>query len=546
MANKVDILNYATGGVLRTDDYPASKEWQLVGQRCGQNGQWTGSSSQKPHLNCHTKHFIPTGADAIQVIYNGFYIQAATPGEMPLTPSVFTAEDLTFSGGTGYVVGEVVTFPVTTSTGNEAVKVMITAVNSGVPTQAQIIAGGIYNTPLSGAQTQATTTGSGTGLSCTFTWKAYALGGHIGIELPFNNQAFTGTSPVQLIKNGMRADGKINWSALIPMGGVFKSDIIPCDIPIGGTIGIRANLGWMTTQAMRQYGRLPMIESYGITPSVEGSYTGDTWYDLAVSGTFPTGGDGYIFQPVAIMGIPKIKLPSIMAIGDSRTVGNASGVDAFVNPALADLMDEYGNMGPFEKALNQDRDCFYPWTNYSKGGQQLGRYLATTSPTTFGSQNLLDIVSMIRPTAVYLNLNVNDFGSANQSVAQVLAWETELVQKIKGCGVKYVFGATTEPETSSTDGWATEANQTVRGSGISANITTRNTMLLAGTWTAGYDFFVDMQLISETSRTSGKWVTNGTAGWSTGDGIHASPYIIGLQADSIAEAIKANIPADGS
>jgi len=96
--NKVDILNKKTGGLLREDDY--TPQLQLVGQRCGLSG-FGSAFGANTQLNNHSKHLIPCGATAIKLIYSGMRILNGVPGCKPITPSIFSASNVTFSGGVG-------------------------------------------------------------------------------------------------------------------------------------------------------------------------------------------------------------------------------------------------------------------------------------------------------------------------------------------------------------------------------------------------------------------------------------------------------------
>jgi hypothetical protein len=120
---------------------------------------------------------------------------------------------------------------------------------------------------------------------------------------------------------------------------------------------------------------------------------------------------------------------------------------------------------------------------------------------------------MRKPTAVYLNLSVNDF-SQGYTAAQLILWESTLITQIKGMSVKYVFTDTTDPHTTSTDNRASQNNQTLSSGSAAAN--TRNAALAAGTL-APYDFFIDQRPNRESTIGSGLWKTNGTASLYTGD-----------------------------
>lgn len=137
-------------------------------------------------------------------------------------------------------------------------------------------------------------------------------------------------------------------------------------------------------------------------------------------------------------------------------------------------------------------------------------------PSQKGLQRLL---TTLRPTAVYLNLSINDFVTNSTASATVRSWEQQLVAWIRSLGVLQVFTDTCEPNTTSTDSWATTANQTITTGGNLA--TQRNASLrsLGAQAYAGFDFFIDWAGIAEAvigGVPSGLWVPNGTT-----DGIHA-------------------------
>ena len=424
---------------------------QLIGQRCGQNGQQGTVGSGSPYLNTHSRHLLPGGADAIQIVYSGM---AQLPTETPIAPNVFTAVGVTLSGGTGYAVGEIMTYALTTSTGADAVKVMVTAVSSGVPTQWQVVSGGLYNTPLSSGAAQASTTGSGSGATATFTWQAYAVGGHVGIEPVWNSQIFAGQNAVQLVRNGLRPDGQVNWNVLVPMGDLYVSELMPIDVPVGCAIGLRADFLYNNFSL----GRTPNLAAYGgpTSANYEEANNISTWYDESYQHTISNSASKCIFQPAAILGIPKIPLPSIVAIGDSRLYGIASGTG--VVSSTYDPCDGDGNLGWFEKALSATQGtCFWPWANFGRGSDKLALAMPSNAGLT-GRMARLKLLALIKPTAVYLNLSVNDFTSGTGTAA-ALAYEQQFVQEIRGCGVKYVFTDTTDPVATSTDTFATPTSR---------------------------------------------------------------------------------------
>jgi len=498
------------------------------------NGNQGAIGATNPYLYMHQRILLPYGADAIQLVYPNFYMTLTGAGEKALPPSMFSAATVTYSGGTSYAVGDIDTFATTNTTAIAPVKVMITAVSAGVPTSVQIIDGGLYNTELAAGVSPASTSGSGTGATATFTWAAGGMGAHIGIEPVWNTQVFSGQNSVELASKGYLADGLDNWNLLVPVGDFLVTDIIAIDVPVGGAIALRVGCGYNTIQAQR----LPMTSTYSPTaPSAnyERAAIGSTYFEVANTGTLNTSATSYLVQPIAILGIPKIQGPSVMAFGDSRCCMTATGTNAL--SGNFDPLDVDGNISWFEKALSQTVGiAFWPWSNMSIGGDKLAGAFPANS-TLAGRQGRLKAIAMAQPTAVYVGLNVNDINAA-VSLATVQAQEQQLIGELKGLGVKYVFTDTTDPWTTSSDSWATAGNQTTTSG--SANITARNAALRAKTW-ATYDFFIDQSPNTESSVGSGKWASNGTANAVTGDGHHASPALITLKAAAAAAKMAASI-----
>jgi hypothetical protein len=505
----------------------------IVGQRCGGNGEQGAVGSSTPYLYMHTRHLCPGGADAIQLVYSGLYL---APQETALPPSVFSASGVTLSGGSGYAVGDINTYAISNTTGMAPVKVMVTMVSSGVPTQYQVIDAGIYNTPLSSGASQVSTTGSGSGATAVFTWKAFAAGLHISIEPVWNMQAFSGTNCVEIAHSGSLANGLWNWNALVPMGEHWVSDLIPVDVPVGGAIGIRAVAGYNTIQ----YGRIPNGSFYrgggASSANDEFAVSGSTFFEIANNDTLSSSTANNIMQPALILGIPKKPLPAIIAgFADSRAKQGASGLNAI--GGNCDPLDADGNCNWFEKTFASSGNTFWPWANFARGSDRAS-YAIGTNAVLQGRVDRLRAIALAKPTAVYVNLSINDFINA-ESLSALLIYEQQLIAEIRGCGVKYVFTDTTDPNTSSSDSWATKANQGLEGT--SANQLARNQGLRNGSYAPGYDFFIDQAANVSDPTDERYWITTGVANASTGDGIHASPAIIANKAATASAVLAAKI-----
>lgn len=534
----------------------------LIGQRCGISGQLLAPGGSTPYMTNHHRVLMPYGADAIQLVYAGFYeasndfVSTANGGgasgsnkvgDPYYLPSMFNANGVSYINGTGYIVGDIDTFAVTSSTGIAPVRVMVTAVSAGVPTQVQIIDGGLYNTPLAANVSPSSTTGSGTGAQVTFSWNAGGAGLHVGIETTWNSliAAGAGTGGVEAVSFGPNTayNTALNWNLLVPCGDLLISNIIPVDIPIGGAIGLRTSWGYGTPPT----GRVPInATSAPGAPSAnyEAATAAATFTDFSISGAIGTTRTGSlgILQPALILGIPKKQGPSIIGIGDSRLYGRDSGTDAI---GSFQPLDADGNCGWFENALSRlTGSAYFPWANFSVGGgfmwsMFLSGYNGLTLPNLNGRYGRLKAIGLAKPTAVYVGLNVNDLGALGGSYATLQAWEKSLISELKGLGVKYVFTDTTAPYTTSTDNFATVVNQT-QNSSATPGIIARNTGLAAGTW-APYDFFIDQRSNVESSLNSGFWRVDGNAETYTGDGLHGSGLTLNNMAATAAAAIAAAI-----
>src|SRR5580693_4955478 len=85
----------------------AGRALVMVGTRCGMNGQ-QGQIGNNFNTH-HQRMYLPYGADAISFVFSGVW-QTGGNGEQPMPPSMFQALSVVYSGGTGYVAGDVDTF----------------------------------------------------------------------------------------------------------------------------------------------------------------------------------------------------------------------------------------------------------------------------------------------------------------------------------------------------------------------------------------------------------------------------------------------------
>lgn len=198
-------------------------------------------------------------------------------------------------------------------------------------------------------------------------------------------------------------------------------------------------------------------------------------------------------SPVAIIGWTNNA--SIFLIGDSRALGLTDNVS-----------DPTGNYGNITKSLAQN----YGYMQLTASVEALSGWLA-------GSANQQ---ALLRYATHLINaLNYNDIWIGNKTLATCIA-NTTTVQNIGRALNKKVYNITIGPRTTSTDSWATVANQTIQNASINAIRLAYNAWVRGGG--SGQDGYFDIADAEESARDSGKWKVNGSANFFTGDGIHES------------------------
>ncbi len=139
-------------------------------------------------------------------------------------------------------------------------------------------------------------------------------------------------------------------------------------------------------------------------------------------------------------------------------------------------------------------------------------------------------------THATLFYGTNDFGNSGTgvTVAAMQSRIQSIVTNLRAAPyIQKIIGIHFLPRTTSTDSWATLANQSPSGAGWQAggNIDTFNQWITSqvGTLFDGYQHFPS----TRDSTNDFAWVTNGTALYSTGDGTHPTSTMYGLMASDI-------------
>lgn len=278
-------------------------------------------------------------------------------------------------------------------------------------------------------------------------------------------------------------------SGTISDGGTLISDLISpsTPIPVGTPFWIR--IYWTNSAGI-------IYSNNGLSGNAayEGYEVSGTDQTMNASWT-PTTTFAYnVYFPSAIIGYTKN--PSVLILGDSRAEGQG------------DTMDTQELSG-YERIVGK----YYGYSNQAVPGESF----SGNSVTDAGWNNHHTQRMLLAPYATHVisNYGINDIQGA-QSTSNIETWMTNMA----GLFTIPVYGATMETITTSTDNWATLANQTFNGTGntkrITINTDLRNHAIpkLSG--------YIEIADTTESSRNSGKWAVSGTAGYYTTDGIHAS------------------------
>lgn len=127
----------------------------------------------------------------------------------------------------------------------------------------------------------------------------------------------------------------------------------------------------------------------------------------------------------------------------------------------------------------------------------------------------------------------NDLG-AGYTYADIQGRLVTRASDMRAAGIEKIGRLTLSPRTTSTDSWATLANQTIAtyfGPGTHAE-TLRNWMINDSVTAGVYNQIIDITQTDETGN-FWYWKTNGTANYATSDGIHPQPVISPLIASEI-------------
>ncbi len=280
----------------------------------------------------------------------------------------------------------------------------------------------------------------------------------------------------------------------IPDGGTLLSDRATVTIPQGAAFYVR--MFWTNSAGviMRYPGANNAADAWNITST-----------DSTMSGTVTQQNAGFWQPPIAI--VAYTKRPSLFLSGDSHFYGYGD----FVGGTHAE--NSLGCGWSERNILNK-----FGVINAGAPGETIhtatGRYAKRLAVSRYCSH-------------VLVGYGINDFNTLGRTAAQIAGDRATLAAMFTGQG-QTVIGATLLYVTTSTDNWATLANQTV-----SANEAQRVAFNgLVRATIAGESVYIDPDFVLDPDA-NGKWPANGTAVYYTADGVHGSPAAIALLANGL-------------
>lgn len=211
--------------------------------------------------------------------------------------------------------------------------------------------------------------------------------------------------------------------------------------------------------------------------------------------------------------------------GTQGTVAIA-GMPATVGTGLT-ITPTFNNSAPYDGAFNR----YYARGYAQRGLSQAGiRWSAFTCPgdTIQGwatrDYTRMSLIQLGRFSSAIINNLINDI-TGGRSVAQIQADLTLVIRQLRGSGIRGVFVETVIPFPSSTDGYATLANQTAGAqNAVAQQINTWIRTKCGGI----ADGFIDTAATIEDGgaiNPTGKCIVDGTVGYCFIDGKHPAPRV---------------------
>lgn len=265
----------------------------------------------------------------------------------------------------------------------------------------------------------------------------------------------------------------------IKPGGMIESDPVAIDLKKGDILYTRSYVSVTTLGQKWPVGKTIYAENG------DGASLGADTTDGGATGTVGI----YGYTPISIIGTPKNKgEKAFLLVGDSIMSGGS---------------DNMNDKGYMVRAI----DDKHAYTMISRGG--------TTADGMANSANRKRMLLAKYHTHAFINFGTNDINNST-ALATIQSRILAVCKQLADRGLK-VHYMTCTPRTTSTDNWATTANQTTANSYFAAGTASKRGLFNA--WVrslpAPLNGYFDVTSAVETARDSGIWKASHTV-----DGIH--------------------------
>ena len=374
--------------------------------------------------------------------------------------------------------------------------------------------------------------------------------------------------------------------------GNLITDTVTVNVPAGTYIAVR-------TYVFQSSGQKTSLARYSNYPQGESCSQSASLTDNSITGAAPFAYSNSCYTPSVIMGVPATSGPSVCILGTSREIGftGSAGVYIGASPVSGGSGYVVGDIGTIFTVPGGAggvaaqgvitgvsggavaQVLVYQPGSYATlpsspqaitGGHGTGLSVSISQtgsydvPDSFGEQGYVEkglsgtvpYMTMARGSSTALGWAARNYtridmilksgcssvvdgygtvdlssGLATMQAEAIVRW-----RQMKSAG-KSVYPVTLMPITTSTDGWATTANQSIEA--YESIRTGYNDWLRANLATLPIDGYFETANAVETAQDSGLWKVNGTAYAYTIDGVH--PVSTGISAAAAVIAANKNI-----
>ncbi len=319
--------------------------WQPVTNRNNTNGtQGTPSATYPDTLGRITKTTM-VDCSELRTVLMGFQMN---PYEQPVVGNfagytgAYACTGATIStAGSGYTVGDVLTFGKGTADMTAVVLIVVRLGSSGAVAEVKVADPGAYTAPLADAAGPATAVkrggaaSAGSGALFNFGWQEYGLAAQLGVE-PAGTQTGANAAAVIPAGIGLRYDGlSPNTTLLIPDGGFAVTDPIRLALPKGSAYAER----------VATIGASPGVQR--TTMGVDYFASANTYRAGALASTGLAAGTGSATMGTITLGVPGAPAPWVCIVGDSIDYGIVGG-----GGTSTDTGDSLQNSGWIERGCS--------------------------------------------------------------------------------------------------------------------------------------------------------------------------------------------------